>query len=212
MRLNIAKVDDNRRIVLGTVKSVKVGKDGEVVNVQLEGTVWDKDDQVEKTETIDIAFWNNDEIKNADRVVAAKVSEGSVISVLIHEKDGKVSGNNFKYKGHWVIPARGEQKERNIFHGVVASMTPDKEGRYVRVSMPVDGKNDEEPTWHSMTFWNNEKSNVADRAKKCLGKRTVKNSEGEDVEKSARALIICGENRPYNGTAQYSAYDFVLLS
>ena len=207
MKLNISKISEEKRIVLGTVKSVTPGSDGKEVNVKLEGNVWNKDEQEEKAETLDIAFFNSDSVKMADRVIAAKVNEGSVLTVEIYEKDGKIFGNNFKYSGHWIVPASGERKEKNIFHGVVSSMQEDAAGRFVRVSMPINGKEGEEPTWASITFWNNETNNVAERAKKCLYKRT--NEAGD--EKCAKAVIICGENKPYNGKDYYNGFDFVLI-
>jgi hypothetical protein len=201
LRMNVAKINEKRRIVLGEVISVKPGSNENVVNVELKGVLWNTEEKKEEEKILSIAFWNNDTVKMADRIAAAKVKEGSILTVDIYDNDGKISGNNFKYQGHWVIPATEEAKERNVFMGTVI-LHEDPDGRFVRVSMPVQGKGDEEPTWASITFWNNESSNLADRAKKVLGER-----EG----KKAKAVIICGENKPYNEKPSYNAYDFILL-
>ncbi|WP_097006349.1 hypothetical protein [Lacrimispora amygdalina] len=201
LKLNIAKINEKRRIVLGEVISVKPATGGNVVNIELKGVVWNPGEKKEEEEVLSIAFWNNETVKMADRIVAAKVKEGSIITVDVYDNEGKLIGNNFKYQGHWIIPATDETKERNIFMGVVR-LTEDPDGRFVRASMPIKTKNDEEPTWVSITFWNNEGTNVADRAKKVLGERDGK---------KAKAVIICGENKPYNGNPSYNGYDFVLL-
>lgn len=201
LKLNIARINEKKRLVLGEVVSVKAASSGDVVDVGLKGYVWNKEEKKEEEKVLSIAFWNNDIVKMVDRVTAAKVSEGSIIMVEVYENEEKLTGNNFKYKGHWSIPATDEIKEKNIFMGVVR-MTEDPEGRFVRLSMPVDNKKGEEPTWVNITLWNNEGSALADRAKKVLGER-----EG----KKAKAVVICGENKPYNGNPSYSGFDFILL-
>lgn len=201
VKLNIAKITDNRRLVLGEVVSVKPASSGKVVEVELKGYVWNKEEGKREDQVLTISFWNNDTVKMADRIIAAKVRENVTIMVDVYEKDGKLYGNDFKYEGHWVIPATEEAKEKNIFMGVVR-MTEDPDGRFVRLSMPVNTKKGEEATWVNITCWNNEGSPLADRAKKVLGERDGK---------KAKAVVVCGENKPYNGNPSYSAYSFELL-
>jgi hypothetical protein len=201
LKLNISKINDNRRLVLGEVVSVKPASSGNVVDVELKGYVWNKGDEKREDQVITISFWNNETVKMADRIVAAKVKEDSVIMVDVYEKDGKLYGNEFKYKGHWIIPATDDSKEKNIFMGVVR-MTEDPDGRFVRLSMPVDNRKGEEPTWVNITCWNNEGSPLADRAKSILG---------EKGGKKAKAVVICGENKPYNGNPSYTAFGFEVL-
>jgi len=208
LRLYVRRINENRSIMLGTVKEVKPGvgaSAGKVVNVVLEGSVWNRDEEKEEIKTVDIAFWNNDTVDMADRVMKAKVREGSVLTVDVYEKDGKYTGNRFKYNGHWKIAETDENREMNIFMGVVASMheyTLEDGRSYVRISMPDENYGSEETEWVTITLWNNEKSNVADRAKKVLGER-----EG----KKARAVVICGQEGEYNGRKQYTGFDFILL-
>lgn len=208
LRLNITKINENRSIMLGTVKEVRPGTGaatGKVTHVMLEGAVWNKAEEKEEMKTVDIAFWNTEHASMADRIEKAKVHEGSVITVDVYEKDGKYSGNNFKYKGHWQIPETETSKEKNIFMGTVASMQSNETStgkKYTRISMPVDRIDNEEPEWVSITFWNNDTSNIADRAEKILG--------GRDGKK-AKAVVICGQSKEYEGRKQYSGFDFVLL-
>ena len=208
MRLNITKINETRSIKLGTVKEVREGTGsaaGNVVNVKLEGSVWNIAEEKEETQVLDIAFWNTDAVKMADRVKAAKVHEGSVITVDVTEKDGKYYGNGFRYKGHWQIPATDTSAERNVFMGVVASMrtgTASNGNKYTRISMPVDQKAGEEPIWVSITFWDDANSNMATRAAKCLG--------GRDGKK-AKAVIVCGQTKDYEGRPSYSGYSFELI-
>jgi len=201
LKLNISKINENRRLVLGEVVSVKPSTSGNVVDVELKGYTWNAGEKKREDQVISISFWNNDTVKMADRIIAAKVKEKSVIMVDVYEKDGKLYGNEFKYKGHWVIPGTDETKEKNIFMGVVR-MTEDAEGRFVRLSMPIDNRKGEEPTWVNIACWNNEGSPVADHAKALLGEK-----EG----KKAKAVVICGENRPYNGNPSYNAFGFEVL-
>lgn len=206
--LNIAKIDENKRLVLGKVKSVKPGSGSaaeNVVNVELEGSVWNSELEQEELKTLNIAFWNTDVVALADRVKAAKVREGSILMVEIYEKDDKCNGNRFWYKGHCQIPAKEGTKERNIFMGTVASIQTNvtaNNNKYTRISMPVDVVRGGEPEWMSIAFWNNEKSNIADRAEKCLGVRNGK---------KAKAVVICGETKEYDGRPQYNGFDFKLI-
>lgn len=205
MKLNIARINDEREIVAGTVKSVNPGTGaakGKIVNVELEGAVWNKETGEDEMRSISIAFSNTDRADMADRVVKAKVASGSIICVEVYKKDGKYYGNRFMYRGHWVIPASETVREKNIFMGVIASMktgTSSAGNNYTRVSIPVDKYNDNEPEWNSITFWNNEKSNVADRAAKLLKER--------DGEK-AQAIVVCGEKEEFQGRPQYKGWEF----
>lgn len=125
MKLNIARINDEREIVAGTVKSVNPGTGaakGKIVNVELEGAVWNKETGEDEMRSISIAFSNTDRADMADRVVKAKVAPGSIICVEVYKKDGKYYGNRFMYRGHWVIPASETVREKNIFMGVIASM------------------------------------------------------------------------------------------
>lgn len=205
MKLNITRINNEREIVAGTVKSVKPGTgraSGKTVNVELEGTVYNKDTGDDEVHTINIAFSNTDRADMADRVVKAKVAPGSIICVEVYKKDEKYYGNKFMYRGHWVIPATDETREKNVFMGVVASMktgTSSAGNNYTMVSVPVDKYNETEPEWNSIAFWNSETSNVADRAAKILCER-----EGE----KARAIILCGEKKEYEGRPQYKGWEF----
>ena len=205
MRLNITKINDEREIVAGVVKNVKPGTgsmEGKMVTVELEGTVYNKDTAEAEPHTISIAFYNTDRVDMADRVVKAKVAPGSVICVEVYKKDEKYYGNRFMYRGHWVIPETETSGEKNVFMGVIASMWTGTSGsgnNYTKVSVPVDKYDESEPEWNSITFWNNETSNVADRAAKLLGER--------DGTK-ARAIILCGKRSEYEGRPQYKGWDF----
>lgn len=202
MKLNVTKIDENRRLVVGTVKNISARD--KVVNIKLEGEVYNKDKGETENETLEIAFWNGT-VPLADRLLNAGVSEGSVIAVEIYEKDGKITANNFKYKGHWHFPDTATSKSKDIFMGVVGSVTEgtaSSGSHYTRISMPEETRKDEESSWISITFWDSETSNVAERAAKLLAKR-------DDHFK--RAIVRCKERGEYNGKKQYTGYEFDLL-
>lgn len=205
----VSRINENKTINLGTVKELKEGtgsSEGKVVTLVMEALAWNKAEQVEEVKTFNVEFWNTDTVKLADLVKAAKVHEGSVLTLEVYEKNGKLYGNGFKYKGHWQIPATEDTKEKNIFMGVVASIKTAETATgktYTRISMPVDAtKAGEEPEWVTITFWNNEKVNLADNAGKVLAIRD---------EKKAKAVIVCGETDEYNGRHQYNAFEFIVL-
>lgn len=203
MRLHFYRIDEKREIVLGKITSVKEGTGsvaGKVMNVQIEGTKWE--DGAEKPEKMDISFWNGEKSKLADRVKKANLKEGDTIMVDVYNNDGKYIGNGFTFNGHVVIPATEERGERNIFIGVVGSTTEDKDNRYYKISMPVKNA-DKETEWVSISFWNDETKQMADRAKKVIRKREDKNP---------RVAVACGANKPYNGKPSYSGMFFEMIS
>lgn len=217
MKMNITKISEGRHILLGKVKNVYPGTGeatGKVVNVVMEADVWDKEKREEVKKTAKVAFWNSDTAQLADWVTKAKVSEGAVIAVDAYQKEEEqYSANRFMYRGHWKYPERvvtnedGEEKtigEKNVLMGVIASL---KEGeteggqKFVRVSMPINIRDQEEPEWVSITFWESDLDNLMERAKKALSER-----EG----KKRKAIIVCGKENDFNGRKMYTGYDFQL--
>lgn len=200
MKLFVTRINEKKVVVVGRVKEVKQGTN--VVNIKLEGTEWDKEEKVEKTKVLDIAFWNNDVAPLADRVIAAKVSENSVIAVEVYENEsGKYSANRFMYRGHWMYAETEDRKEKNVFMGVVASLKSFETAtgkKLTKVSIPVS-LDEEETEWNHITFWNNDSSPLADRAAKVLAGRE---------EKKAKAIIVCGPGTDYEGNMQYTGYSF----
>lgn len=202
MKLHLYRIDDKREIVLGKVTSVKEGTGsvaGKVMNVQVEGTKWE--DGEDKPEKMDISFWNGEKAKLADRVKKANLKAGDVVMIDVYNNDGKYIGNAFDFN-HIRIPENGERKERNLFLGTVGSMKEDDENRYYRISMPTKNA-DKETEWVSISFWNDETKQMADRAKKVIRKREDKNP---------RVAVVCGANKPYNGKASYSGFYFEMVS
>ena len=120
MKLNVTRIDENRRIVVGTV--TKVDLRDNVANVTIEGNVWNAEEKKEEKASLTIAFFNNDTVKMRDRIEKAKVKAGKVISATIYEKDGKVYGNNFKYSGVYDYL---DDRNNHIYviHGVVCNPT-----------------------------------------------------------------------------------------
>lgn len=232
LRLNLANVNENRRIVLGTVKAVNPGTgslEGRCVHVVIEGTVWNKETENEELQEMSIAFFNSDTAPMMDRVINAGVSEGNVLTVDVFEKNGRFYGNAFKYRGHWVIPGNGDRNERNIFMGTVTNPTigETKNGqKYLRISMPDDSRKGEETKWVSITFMNNENSNIADRAIRVLttdkgepveedenGRKSRKAEMRTDTDgKKLKAVVICGPGNDFNGRDTYFGNEFITIS
>ena len=202
---------DNMTLVAGTVKSVREGSGasaGRVVNVKIEGTVWNKEKSVEEVKTLDIAFWNSDDDgkkKLADRVLKAGIKAGNFITALVVLKeDDKATGINFKYSGLWKFPAHDDQKEVNVFVGPVCSLDEHEcaSGKFVKISMPVKDR-DGNTEWHKITLWNNDSAAMADRAKACLKPR----ADGTKTQ----AIVSCGESIPYNDNPSYTGFRFELI-
>lgn len=208
MKMNVTKIDKNRRIVAGVVKDVRQNTTDTgytVTNVKLEGKVWNREAGEEETNLLDIAFWNNERVALADMVLAAKVAPGAVIAVEVYERDGKLTGNRFMYRGQWTIPETDEHKEKNVFMGVVASVKSRETSSgstFTSISIPVDQRDGSETKWASITFWNNDISNIADRARKVLSEKNGK---------KMRAIVVTGEARENGDFTNYNGYDFILL-
>lgn len=208
MKMEIAKIG-GMTLVAGIVKNCYEGSgnaSGRVVNVKIEGMVWNAEKRIEEPKILDIAFWNSEDGQKllADRVIKANVGVGSFITALVTIKDDGKSANgiNFKYSGIWTFPARDGQKELNVLVGTVASMDVDPENRFVKVSIPVSTAKDV-TEWQRITFWNSEKAAMADRAKKCLSP----SSSG----RKPRAIIVCGEREEYNGKPNFTGFRFELI-
>lgn len=202
MKLYIAQVDENKKLVVGKVTDVDFSE--KVANVTIEGSVWNKETQTEDLESLTIAFYNNDKVKMRDFVEKAKVEEGKVISVMIYEKDGKITGNSFKYNGVWEYTTP-TGKQNYVFHGVVVNPTvgTTPTGKdYTKFSMAMNPVKDEETQWANITCWNNENNTLADRARK---------SFADHADQKKKAIVVCGNETEYNGRKQYVGYRFDLL-
>ena len=202
MKLYIAQVDENKKLVVGKVTDVDFSE--KVVNVTIEGSVWNKETQTEDLESLTIAFYNNDKVKMRDFVEKAKVEEGKVISAMIYEKDGKITGNSFKYNGVWEYTTP-TGKQNYVFHGVVVNPTvgTTPTGKdYTKFSMAMNPVKDEETQWANITCWNNENNTLADRAKKIFA---------DHADQKKKAIVVCGNETEYNGRKQYVGYRFDLL-
>lgn len=201
MKMNITKIDDNRRVVLGKVTNVDSNDD--YVKITLEGKVWNKEIEDEETKTLSIRFVSNDQTNWQDRFEKAKVEPGAILAVLVYEKDEKCYGNRFMYRGHWNFPEEDGRREKNIFMGTVASAreinAEDGSLRGLSVSVPVKVPGQEDPDWKHLAFWNSDTSNVATRASRNLTPKE---------DKKRRAVIVCGAARENNGYTNYSAFDF----
>lgn len=202
MKLYIARVDKNKKLVVGKVTEVDFSE--KVANVTIEGSVWNKETQTEDLESLTISFHNNDKVKMRDFVEKAKVEEGKVISAMIYEKDGKITGNSFKYNGVWEYTTP-TGKQNYAFHGVVVNptvgTTPTGKG-YVKFSMAMNPVKDEETQWASITCWNNENNTLADRARKIFA---------DHADQKKKAIVVCGNETEYNGRKKYVGYRFDLL-
>lgn len=205
MKLNVTRIDENRRIVVGTV--TKVDLRDNVANVTIEGNVWNAEEKKEEKASLTIAFFNNDTVKMRDRIEKAKVEAGKVISATIYEKDGKVYGNNFKYSGVYDYL---DDRNNHIYviHGVVCNpttMTTESGKKLTRVSMPMERKSkDEETEWATITFWNTDKANTADSAEKIFTNTT-------NPDEHKKAIVVCGQESDYEGRRQFVGYRFEVI-
>lgn len=217
MKLKIREIDG---LVLlgGVVTEFREGTGnatGRVVNIKLKGKKWDGSKEVD--EIADIAFWNNEDSSKpqlADNVKAAGLTVGRFITVLtVPREDGNYSAIRFQYSGAWRFPEKDGRKELNVFVGTIANVKAGTGRLYV--SIPTQEYNKEtrenETIWNGVTFWNNEEnpetgakaSNLADRAAKCF----VDRNDGF----KPKAVVVAGENKPYNGYDNYTGYSFDML-
>lgn len=202
MKLYIAKIDENKKLVVGKVTKVDLSE--KVANVTIEGSVWNPETQTEDLESLTISFYNNDKVNMRDFVEKAKVEEGKVISAMIYEKDGKITGNSFKYNGVWEYTTP-TGKQNYVFHGVVVNPTvgTTPTGKdYTKFSMAMNPVKDEEKQWANITCWNNENNTLADRARKIFA---------DHADQKKKAIVVCGNKTEYNGRKQYVGYRFDLL-
>ena len=202
MKLYIAQIDENKKLVVGKVTKVDLSE--KVANVTIEGSVWNSETKTEDLESLTIAFYNNDKVKMRDFVEKAKVEEGKVISAMIYEKDGKITGNSFKYNGVWEYTTP-TGKQNYVFHGVVVNPTvgTTPTGKdYTKFSMAMNPVKDEETQWANITCWNNENNTLADRARKIFA---------DHADQKKKAIVVCGNETEYNGRKQYVDYRFDLL-
>lgn len=202
MKLYIAKIDENKKLVVGKVTKVDLSE--KVANVTIEGSVWNSETQTEDLESLTISFYNNDKVNMRDFVEKAKVEEGKVISAMIYEKDGKITGNSFKYNGVWEYTTP-TGKQNYVFHGVVVNPTvgTTPTGKdYTKFSMAMNPVKDEETQWANITCWNNENNTLADRARKIFA---------DHADQKKKAIVVCGNETEYNGRKQYVGYRFDLL-
>lgn len=202
MKLYIAKIDENKKLVVGKVTKVDFSE--KVANVTIEGSVWNSETQTEDLESLTIPFYNNDKVNMRDFVEKAKVEEGKVISAMIYEKDGKITGNSFKYNGVWEYTTP-TGKQNYVFHGVVVNPTvgTTPTGKdYTKFSMAMNPVKDEETQWANITCWNNENNTLADRARKIFA---------DHADQKKKAIVVCGNETEYNGRKQYVGYRFDLL-
>lgn len=98
-------------VVFGKVVEIKEGTGamaGRVINVQLAGKVYNGEKDEDRT--IDIAFWNNEDgAQMADRARKA-IKEDSYLMVRCSVNNGKYSGQDFKFKGQYVLDTEGDQQ------------------------------------------------------------------------------------------------------
>ena len=210
MRLDVARISDSKKLLLGKVVSVREGTgaaEGRVLNVTIEAPAWDAEEKKNVTKKVDIGFWNSENSNMRDRAIAAKISEDAVIMVDVYEKDGKYYANQFFYKGAYIIPETAESKEKNIFMGTVCNFQDHE--KYVSVSIPVEDRN-KEVSWKTIRFWppyEEGQVDMAERARKCLK---------PNGDKKPRAVLICSEAKPYVSTTtgdelcSYNGYDIIL--
>ena len=214
MRLNVRtiKQDENstKKLILGKVTKLADGTGDyadKVLNVTLEGTVYNKDSKENETKDVVVEFWNSEYTKLRDRAISAKLAVGAVIMCDVTERGGKTYANNFMYRGEYNIPEDGENKEVNIFMGTICNFQDNE--NFVRFSIPIKDR-DDNTDWKNITVWHPQEEgrpDVAERAKKVL---TPKG------DKKPSAVVICSGPKPYVSTSgqercSYTGYDFILI-
>lgn len=210
MKMFIKQID-NMVLIGGIVTEYREGTknaEGRVVNIKLKGKEWNGKEEVDKV--VEVAFWNSndaDKPQLADNVKKAGLSVGQFITVLAIPRDDKdkYTALRFQYSGRWHFPATENRKEYNIFVGTVSTVNKYDGRTYISMTSkeydPTTGEYD--TVWHGITFWNNDKSKLADNAAKCF----VVRKDG----KKPKAVVIAGENKPYEGYNNYTGYSFRML-
>lgn len=214
MRLNVRTLKNDeesvRELLLGKVTKVADGNGDyadKVLNITIEGTVWNKDEKKEETKSVDISFWNSEYSQMRDRAKNAKIAVGSVILCDVTKKSDKYYANNFMYRGEYNIPETAENREVNIFMGPVCGFQDTE--NCVRFSIPVEDR-DKNTDWKHITVWpprEEGKTDLASRARKVLAPKG---------DKKPQAVVICSEPKPYISNSgeercSYTGYDFILI-
>lgn len=211
----------NYAIVSGVVKKMKEEQDGKVVNVVLEGDVYDKGSGMESKKRITIGFWNSkktDDLLNnknqlANQVKSAKMYVGAFIMAKVYIKDDNYYGQAFRYTGRLSLaPEEGKEGDKglNVLLGSVSSVRTNAEKGVANINMPFDdsryNENGEKVGFglvnHEIAFWDNENKKPTGAVVKYL---TPKEENGE--KKYAKVLVVAGEvkgNHTFNDGEGFS--------
>ena len=130
-------IGKSNTIVFGKVTEIKDGMGaaaGKVLNVTIKGQVYNG--TANEDRTIDVAFWDNSEKGGVNMAERAKkaIKEDSYIMVRCSVSNGKYSGQDFKFRGQYVIDT--EDGKSSVTLGNVTHKL-DKNGK-MRYSVPVE--------------------------------------------------------------------------
>lgn len=210
-------------IVAGVVKKIKEAKEGKVVNVTLEGDVYDKASGTESKKTISIGFWNSEKAddllegknQNADQVKKAKLYVGAFIMAKVYVKDDNYYGQAFRYSGRLSLaPEKGKADDKglNVIIGSVTSVRMNEEKGVANINIPFDDSRYDESgnkvgfgvVSHQIAFWDNEKRKPTDAVVKYL---TPKEEDGK--KKYTKVLVVASDvkgNRTFGEDGYSTSY------
>ncbi len=140
-------------IVFGKVVEIADGKGaaaGKVTNVTIKGQIWNG--SANEDREINVAFWDNSDKGGANMAERAKIiKEDSYIMARCSVANGKYSGQDFKFKGQYVIDAENDQKTSITLGNVTHKLDSNGKMRYsVPVESYVNGEN--VTVWQGVNF------------------------------------------------------------
>lgn len=206
------KIKNEKTILVGQVSELET-KSSDCVIMRVTHIEWDKDTKKNVKSTSDIQFWNSknpDYPQFADILNKFNIKEGVNVIVKYVEKDGKLYGNDFRFfSGRIGIKGETDEDCVNVIMGRVGSVSElktsntrngDKTVLDISVAESRRDKDKNETTiWHSIRFWDGDKSDYATRASKVI-------KVGDCI------AVICGNCRENGNYLNYTGYQFDILN
>lgn len=187
-------------IFVGKVLGVYPGKgkaEGKVVNVNLSCSRYDKEQEKEVSEKIEIPFWNSQkeddvlEDKNqlATLVNKLKLHKDSIVAIRATWYNDALFGQDIRYSGYLSVREnKDDDKPLSVILGTVTTVRYNAERGVCNVSIPAGkGKN---TSYLGVAFWNDDERNgrkaFADNAQKLL----TPEEQEDGSTKYARVWIV----------------------
>lgn len=188
------KKDGNLKVYVGTIVSVNIDTQADIKRIQV--MLKDYNDN-------EMAFFfeNDSKFKKADIVERMNLKQKDFVAIIAKcsdETKGTATGSLVLRNGRTSIG------EYNIYVGVANVNEFNSRSDVFSLTIPINdyNENGRVVNWHQINFWNNEKKNRADMAKKIIGSN-----------KSCRVAVLTGKiiEKNKNSKCYYNTSGFSLV-